>query len=74
VAAFRQNQWQLSSGIGGSFAVESVATFEQNTQRSGDALIGGPENDSTDARGGYTAEAITAAVRANTGLPMRTFP
>jgi hypothetical protein len=31
VAAFRQNQWQLSSGIGGSFAVESVATFEQNT-------------------------------------------
>ncbi|MFZ0257528.1 MAG: hypothetical protein WAN46_18230 [Gammaproteobacteria bacterium] len=31
MAAFRQNQWQLSSGIGGSFAVESVATFEQNT-------------------------------------------
>ena len=30
VAGFAWNQWQLSSGIGGSFAMESVATFVWN--------------------------------------------
>jgi hypothetical protein len=32
VAAFAWNQWQACRGIGGSFAMESVADFVWNTQ------------------------------------------
>ena len=32
VAAFEWNQWQAYSGMGGSFAMESVAAFDRNMQ------------------------------------------
>ncbi len=43
VAAFAWNQWQLCRGMGGSFAMESVAGFVRNTHvvtdRSGEPLV-----------------------------------
>jgi sorbitol/mannitol transport system substrate-binding protein len=51
VAAFAWNQWQACCGMGGSFAMESVATFDRNTQ----PLDGMPK--------GYDVEDILPTIR-----------